>query len=185
VSWYCKALPLLSFPLHFLRLMTDRILRDARISARLALGAMRLLSAPSDVPPAETRTLNSTLTDLKTLRMTFEPDKAVLILFVGSITAKPPEPAIAARVGARDEDLTPVGVWARRGRVGDDSVADAACSSPSRRESSRRKLCQASSSRRRSSPPPDPPSSRSAVAPACRPAGGRSERLRRHADCAP
>jgi len=38
--------------------------------------------------------------------MTFEPDKAVLILFVGSITAKPPEPAIAARVGARDEDLT-------------------------------------------------------------------------------
>jgi hypothetical protein len=38
VSWYRK-----SFPLHFLQLMTDRILRDARISARLALGAMRLL----------------------------------------------------------------------------------------------------------------------------------------------
>src|SRR3954447_22372548 len=34
-------------------------------------------------------------------------------------------------------------------------------------------------------PPPDPPSSRSAFAPACRPAGGWSERLRRHDDCAP
>ncbi len=36
-----------------------------------------------------------------------------------------------------------------------------------------------------SSPPPDPLSSRSAVASACRPAGGRSEQLRRHGDYAP
>ena len=57
-------------------------------------------------PPRFDKALNSAFTDLETLRMTFEPDKAVLILFVGSITAKPPEPAIAARVGARDEDLT-------------------------------------------------------------------------------
>src|SRR6516165_8372110 len=36
-----------------------------------------------------------------------------------------------------------------------------------------------------SSPPPDPPSSRSAVAPACRPTGGRSAQRLRHDDCAP
>jgi hypothetical protein len=50
--------------------------------------------------------------------MTFEPDKAVLILFVGSITAKPPEPAIAARVGLE----TKISLGEGSGRIDRQSI---------------------------------------------------------------